>query len=370
MFNGVTMKLDKQNPDTDGDGLLDGEEVVELNYQYNKDKTQVIVTGKFLCDPSSIDSDGDGLTDEEELYYYGTSPLLQDTDGDGLSDKLEIDEWYDPFARDTDGDGRLDSQEYQDGSSPFVYDKNWYDHAWDFITGFIAGDFIYDTDSLPVLMGQIASGFIPFVDIRDVLANLAHGDYIFAGLNALGILSIDGDLTQIAGMVGRYISKHTNISEVAMVLEYLNRNYPDVVRVLAQSEEFTNAAKGIVNDLPKATKKEKENITKAFENAELSDCLIKGGGYSNLDEGLNFAKTAAEHMEESARHVPMQTLQDAIRYGEALPDPQGSDALMYYTTMYKDGKMYNLEVLYDEVTNTVYHFKYTREAIGNLPAIK
>lgn len=75
-------------------------------------------------------------------------------------------------------------------------------------------------------------------------------------------------------------------------------------------------------------------------------------------------------MEESARHVPMQTLQDAIRYGEALPDPQGSEALMYYTAMYKDGKMYNLEVLYDEVTNTVYHFKYTREAIGNLPAIK
>ena len=100
------------------------------------------------------------------------------------------------------------------------------------------------------------------------------------------------------------------------------------------------------------------------------DDLVEGGGYSNLDEGLNFAKKAAEHMEDSARHVPMQTLQDAIRYGEALPDPQGSDALMYYTTMYKDGKMYNLEVLYDEVTNTVYHFKYTREAIGNLPAIK
>ena len=32
--------------------------------------------------------------------------------------------------------------------------------------------------------------------------------------------------------------------------------------------------------------------------------------------------------------------------------------------------MYNLQVLYDKVTNIVYHFKYTTEAIGNLPAIK
>ena len=52
-----------------------------------------------------------------------------------------------------------------------------------------------------------------------------------------------------------------------------------------------------------------------------------------------------------------------------LPDPSGSSATMYYTTMYKNGKMYNLEVLYDEVTNMVYHFEYARKAMGNLPAI-
>lgn len=50
-------------------------------------------------------------------------------------------------------------------------------------------------------------------------------------------------------------------------------------------------------------------------------------------------------MGESGRQVPIQTLQDAIRYGEAMPDPRGSNA-----TMYKNGKMYNLEVLYDEIS--------------------
>ena len=95
----------------------------------------------------------------------------------------------------------------------------------------------------------------------------------------------------------------------------------------------------------------------------------KGGTYTNLDDGLNFSNKALEHMGESGCQVPVQTLQDAIRYGEAMPDPSGSSATMYYTTMYKNGKMYNLEVLYDEVTNMVYHFEYARKVMGNLPAI-
>ena len=96
---------------------------------------------------------------------------------------------------------------------------------------------------------------------------------------------------------------------------------------------------------------------------------LKNGTYTNLDDGLNFSNKALEHMGESVRQVPVQTLQDAIRHGQAMPDPRGSNATMYYTTIYKNGKMYNLEVLYDETTNTIYHFEYARKAMGNLPAI-
>ena len=41
-----------------------------------------------------------------------------------------------------------------------------------------------------------------------------------------------------------------------------------------------------------------------------------------------------------------------------------------YTTMTKNGKTYNLEVLYDKASNTVYHFEYARKTMGNLPQIK
>ena len=41
-----------------------------------------------------LDTDGDGLLDCEELTIYGTNPLLADTDGDGISDGDEIKKYH------------------------------------------------------------------------------------------------------------------------------------------------------------------------------------------------------------------------------------------------------------------------------------
>lgn len=69
-FNGVKLTLDKNNPDTDGDGLMDGEEV-ELKYEYNADRTQVKVTGKIIGgDPTKVDTDGDRFTDDVDAFPY------------------------------------------------------------------------------------------------------------------------------------------------------------------------------------------------------------------------------------------------------------------------------------------------------------
>ena len=74
-FNGVTIKLDKNNPDTDGDGLLDGEEITIKMYglldgkeilinDSNKDSfTKVKVIGKMESNPTHVDTDGDGFDD-------------------------------------------------------------------------------------------------------------------------------------------------------------------------------------------------------------------------------------------------------------------------------------------------------------------
>lgn len=63
LFNGVSISLDKNNPDTDGDGLKDGKEVT-LTYEYKENKTKVIVRGKINSDPTKVDTDNDGIKDD------------------------------------------------------------------------------------------------------------------------------------------------------------------------------------------------------------------------------------------------------------------------------------------------------------------
>ena len=292
MFNGVTIKLDKNNPDSDNDGLLDGEEVAELNYRYNADKTKVIVTGKLISNPLKIDSDDDGLTDEEELFYYFTPCLKPDSDGDGLTDKFEIEQWYDPFNADPDGDGRIDSLEYLEGTSPYEYDKKWYEHTWDFICGFVAGDFIAETDSMAVVAGQILSSCIPYVDIRDVAGNLVNGDYMFAGLSALGLVPIAGDTAKAVSKIGRFAIKNLdNVAKVADVVEFTSKYYPDAVKLLAKNDDFVSAAKAMSNNTSlKMTKKDAERINKILEDAGLSEYVIKGSIKSGKELIRNIRK--------------------------------------------------------------------------------
>ena len=91
----------------------------------------------------------------------------------------------------------------------------------------------------------------------------------------------------------------------------------------------------------------------------------KGGG----KELYNFGKTAAQHMTEPRRKVPLQFMDDVLKTTKGLPDPGGSRALMHYTPMWKNGTQYNLKILYDQTTNSIWHFKYTQKALGPLPLI-
>ena len=85
---------DPNNSDTDGDGLLDGDEI------------------KYDTNATNADSDGDGVSDGDEIHIYGTNVNNSDTDNDGLNDGDEIYR-YDTNASnaDSDGDCLLDSFE-------------------------------------------------------------------------------------------------------------------------------------------------------------------------------------------------------------------------------------------------------------------
>ncbi len=67
---------------------------------------------------ANLDSDKDGLTDGEE-ETYGTDAFEPDSDGDGLYDREEVKVYHtNPLNPDTDADGYLDGDEVEHGYNP------------------------------------------------------------------------------------------------------------------------------------------------------------------------------------------------------------------------------------------------------------
>ena len=111
----LNLGTDPCNPDSDFDGLTDGEEV-------NR-----IVSGQPApTNPRDDDTDGDGLSDGFEtgtgivngMTDSGTDPLLADTDSDAVGDLKELQIGTDPFNPDTDGDGSADGVEIARQTDP------------------------------------------------------------------------------------------------------------------------------------------------------------------------------------------------------------------------------------------------------------
>jgi len=116
---------DPQNPDTDSDGLTDGQEVnVYSTLPTNADTdgdglADGLEVHEIGTDANASDTDSDGLTDGEEVNFYSTLPTLPDTDGDGLNDGFEVHELKtDPNDIDTDKDGLNDAWEFTHQLSP------------------------------------------------------------------------------------------------------------------------------------------------------------------------------------------------------------------------------------------------------------
>ncbi|WAM32642.1 VWA domain-containing protein [Caldicellulosiruptor naganoensis] len=199
---GTMVYSDPNNPDTDGDGLSDKDEIGELvcgpNGEYYKSCTN----------PANGDTDYDGLSESEE-EEYGTNPCISDTDGDGLSDGLEISMGYSPLHKNYDGDSYADKEEAEKGLDPYLYDKTWFEHIKDILAGATCGDAgeilvrygilaERTLKSLGYLIGLIASGFIPFSDIRDAIASLVKLDFVGVFTNLLGFVPGIGDFADAA----------------------------------------------------------------------------------------------------------------------------------------------------------------------------
>ncbi|CAI1493846.1 putative Calcium-binding protein [Thermococcus nautili] len=122
--------LNPANPDTDGDGLLDSIDVVPV---VPEGVTEVYRSSTGSSSAQDLDSDGiiegdscayfqdcdgDGISDNAEVTWWHTDMRKPDTDGDGLTDFEEISIRTDPTKPDTDGDGFSDFVEWKEGTDP------------------------------------------------------------------------------------------------------------------------------------------------------------------------------------------------------------------------------------------------------------
>jgi len=124
---------DPLNSDTDGDGLLDGIEV--MGWEILVINNGVIKTW-VTSDPGLFDTDADGLSDYDEFANVcagGSNASNPDTDGDGELDQIEALSGYSwegvayftsPCMFDTDNDGLEDGEEVIAGKDNFLTHAN------------------------------------------------------------------------------------------------------------------------------------------------------------------------------------------------------------------------------------------------------
>ena len=130
------------NPDFDGDGLLDGDEFYgwnDRNGNYHKTDPKHLdsdrdglrdmyegFNGTYVTDPNNNDTDGDNLLDGEEVNEYFTNPTSTDTDNDTIGDYQEINafdlgsKYSDPTKSDSDNDTMPDPYELANGFDPML----------------------------------------------------------------------------------------------------------------------------------------------------------------------------------------------------------------------------------------------------------
>lgn len=178
---------DPFNPDSDNDGVNDGDEFFIYRTNLNEadsdndgisDGYEVNNGLNPLVDDSRRDLDTDGLSNIEESQI-NTAANNSDTDQDGLSDFLEVNTHRtDPLVADSDGDGISDGWEVSFGLDPMVADAD-----ADFDADNLSNLVEFQNDTNPNLADTDNDGLGDYAEINTHGTNPTLADSDNDGLN-------------------------------------------------------------------------------------------------------------------------------------------------------------------------------------------
>lgn len=208
-------RSDPNNVDTDDDGLHDAVEVGDVDLQ-------AAAVEFAVSDPRAVDTDDDGVGDGDE-FYLDMDPAAADTDDDGLVDAEELEFGSDPTLANPDDDRYGDASEFERGSNPLSYDLtgdekveageagmkygDCYDCAID------AGLRVEQIESVEYLAGHVASGVVVYGDFRDLALDLWKKKFVAAGIAALGLLPVVGDGSKAVSLLSKFAARGDRAAE-------------------------------------------------------------------------------------------------------------------------------------------------------------
>jgi uncharacterized protein YegL len=261
------------NPDTDGDGLLDGEEAGNVTTVGEK------VFFKISSNPTKADSDSDGVDDLTE-NEYGTEPLISDSDGDKLSDGDEFGIGTDPLLKDTDGDRYNDYVEHNDPDyDPLIYEVrySYTEISREVALGAVLGEWgAGDHDSLYYLAGWMLSGFVAVGDIRDITSSITNGDGLGTLLNALALIPGYGDAAKVTATISKFVAEHPHM--IFAVAGFVAKHVDDSIDMVRKT--YGNAivdslkAKGLKDDDITQLVKKNVNLRELHTAYKIGDDLV------------------------------------------------------------------------------------------------
>ena len=170
----------------------------------------------------------------------------------------------------------------------------------------LLGDFDV-AENTPTLLGQITGSFIPFIDGRDFIANIKHGDYKAAVLNVLG-LALDiftgpgdsaFDVSKTFSKLGRYVTKYSD-------------DAPKVVQAITKSAEYFPEAEKVIPDLVK--------VLPAGAIDDLADSVKNGSKLTQkeYDKLIDICKASGKNTDEIVEATKFKSFRQLKKY---LGDP-------------------------------------------------
>lgn len=361
MQSGTEIYTEPLNSDTDGDGLLDGEEAG------SKVEKSTDITFVGFSDPTLLDTDGDGLDDAQEADA-SVDAFIADTDGDGLTDSYEVNMiGTDPTVADSDGDGFDDQFEdlsrEERGIDPLFLDveTSAWDYAGEFAQGAVAGE-VTPGDSVAWLSGNLAVGGLSFVpgigwivggvaDLRDTIASLFHADWVGAGFSALGLIPYVGDGASIPAKVGAFVVKHPELAAAVGGLIIAINKVPTEIKIAASRKiwkewDYLVANGASEKELLRLQKSGKVNLDRLGE-ATRRDGHVAGPAAPYMASGPDGEKHLEKMLQKEADSVSTQI---TVSTGGCVEVCNG---VARRFDVVADGTAYESKVGYTSLTKTV-----------------